>query len=346
MRTDRSSLAVSVRPFRAEDEQPVLDLLRASLGEGPTGQRSSRFFHWKHLENPFGASLMLVAEAEGSIVGLRAFMRWRFKAGDVVLRAVRAVDTGTHPDFQGRGIFSRLTREALDLVRGEADLVFNTPNEKSLPGYLKMGWQVVGRVPISVRVLRPIRFLRGLPSVREGAIGLLGRGDVPPTLAPAVRDILEDEALESLLAERPYQERLSTPLNVEYLRWRYASVPHLDYRVVREPEVGPLRGMAVFHVRPRGRLLETTISDVITRPGDREAIRRLLRRTLAAAATADHATCSFPSGSAAAAAARMRGFLRSPHGITLVANPLREGLRPDPAELRSWALSLGDLEVF
>jgi hypothetical protein len=30
----------------------------------------------------------------------------------------------------------------------------------------------------------------------------------------------------------------------------------------------------------------------------------------------------------------------------LVANPLREEMDPDPTDLRSWALSLGDLEVF
>ena len=77
---------------------------------------------------------MLVAEADGRIVGLRAFMRWEFAAGDRRFRAVRAVDTATHPDYQGQGIFSRLTLEALDALRDQADFVFNTPNEKSLPG--------------------------------------------------------------------------------------------------------------------------------------------------------------------------------------------------------------------
>jgi hypothetical protein len=37
--------------------------------------------------------------------------------------------------------------------------------------------------------------------------------------------------------------------------------------------------------------------------------------------------------------------VRSPAGITLVANPLRDDLRPDPTRLDAWALSLGDLEV-
>ena len=56
-------------------------------------------------------------------------------------------------------MFSRLTRAALDALDGQVDLVFNTPNGKSGPGYLKLGWREVGRVPVAVRVRRPLRLL-------------------------------------------------------------------------------------------------------------------------------------------------------------------------------------------
>jgi len=57
-------------------------------------------------------------------------------------------------------------------------------------------------------------------------------------------------------------------------------------------------------------------------------------------------TSHFPSGSVAARALRGRGFLPSPTGMTFVVNPLRDALPLDPEKLGSWALSLGDLEVF
>ena len=141
----RVAAGVDVRPYRDADEQAVLGLLSDALGGGPAGTRPAEFFRWKHLENPFGRSFMLVAEADGRIVGLRAFMRWEFVAGDRRFRAVRAVDTATHPDHQGKGIFSRLTLEALDALRDQADFVFNTPNEKSLPGLPEDG--MAGRRP-------------------------------------------------------------------------------------------------------------------------------------------------------------------------------------------------------
>ncbi len=89
-------------------------------------------------------------------MAFRALMRWEFVRGGVVLRAVRAVDTATDPEYQGRGLFRSLTMHGLEHVRAEGvDFVFNTPNTQSRPGYLKMGWREVGRLPAAVRFTGP-----------------------------------------------------------------------------------------------------------------------------------------------------------------------------------------------
>ncbi len=329
---------VDARAYRDDDEAQVLRLLDAALGGGPAGSRPAEFFRWKHLQNPFGRSYMLVAEAEGRIVGLRAFMRWTFVVGDGGWRAVRAVDTATHPDFQGRGIFSLLTRRALEDLRDEADLVFNTPNEKSLPGYLKMGWQVVGRIPIFVCVRRPVRFARHAWGSRHAD----ATGTVPQGIdAMAAGDALNEAGVDVLVRDREEVAGISTERSMGYLRWRYGDAPLLDYRAVSESG----GAMAIFRVRPRGALVEATVSELITPPGDRAAARRVLGR-VARVSRADHVSCSFPSASSAMSAARRAGFLRVPGGMTLVANPLGHELTPDPLLRSAWAPSVGDLEVF
>ncbi|MET1012133.1 MAG: GNAT family N-acetyltransferase, partial [Actinomycetota bacterium] len=115
--TRTQAVDIGIRPYEDADEARVLRLLDDALGGGPAGRRTVDLFRWKHVDNPFGRSMMLVAESDGRIVGLRAFMRWRFLSGSRLLSAVRAVDTATHPDYQGRGIFSKLTREALEVLR-------------------------------------------------------------------------------------------------------------------------------------------------------------------------------------------------------------------------------------
>jgi GNAT superfamily N-acetyltransferase len=335
---------VLIRPYGPEDEEPVLDLLRLSLGAGPGGERSREFFRWKHYDNPFGRSFMLVAEVDDTIVGLRAFMRWRFLSGSREFTAVRAVDTATHPHYQGRGIFSRLTQTALQNLDGEIDFVFNTPNEMSLPGYLKMGWRTVGKVPVSIRVRRPVRIVRAILSRRSKTTPT---GAPPEIEAERASEALDDvQSLHQLLEGSVLsKDRFTTPRTAAYLKWRYGQAPLLDYRAVREFRDGRLVGIALFRVRPRGATWETMVADLIVPPPDRKTARRLLLR-VAQAASVDHVTCHFPSGWVQAIAARQAGYFRAPVGLRLISKPLRNNLNPDPLNLGSWALTLGDLEVF
>jgi GNAT superfamily N-acetyltransferase len=332
---------IRIRPYEDPDEPAILELLRGTLGSGPGGWRSPELFRWKHRRNPFGRSFMLVAEADERIVGLRAFMRWRFVANDREVRAVRAVDTATHPDFQRMGIFSRLTKQALDELRGETDLVFNTPNSRSGPGYLKLGWHPVGRVTVSARVRRPLRFLRGVRPVR-GPAGVPVEDSILID-AEHARQALEDgEAVSSLLKRSGVPgRRLATQKDADFLRWRYGDAPLLRYKGLREFADGRLTGLALFRVRPRGALWQCSIADLIVEEGDVRTARRLIRRVVTAAPF-DYAVLR-PQG---VPGALRSGFLPTPGGLTFVVNPLRERLVPDPTDERSWALSLGDLEVF
>jgi GNAT superfamily N-acetyltransferase len=339
----RASVDVAVRPYQEEDEVAVLELLRTCLGEGPAGERSPEFFRWKHAQNTFGPSFMLVAETEGRIVGLRALMRWRWRGPKGVVDAVHAVDTATHPDYQGLGIFRRLTLEALEHLRGEVDLVFNTPNEKSLPGYLKMGWREVGRISVRARVRRPIRFGRSVRRLSGGRRPVSRRPEV--TADPAASILADEPAVDRLLSEIGRDDRLSTDKGAAFLRWRYAAPPRLDYRAVHIERDGLLRGIAFFRVRARGPLWECSIADVLVPAGDVGMARRLLRAAVTASRV-DHATCHLPSGSPGQRAAVRSGFVRAPGGPMFVVNQLRADMVPDPLSLSSWALCLGDVEVF
>jgi GNAT superfamily N-acetyltransferase len=340
MSGSRVATQLDVRPYEDADEPRVLELLSASLGAGPSGDRSAAFFRWKHLENPFGRSVLLVAEADGGIVGLRAFLRWRLRAGHRELSAVRAVDTATHPEFQGRGIFSRLTLAAVDALRDQVDLVFNTPNDKSGPGYLKMGWREVGRIPVSIRVRRPAAFARRARTLRSDASPAR---PAPEVLAARAAEVFADAAfVERALAAAERPDGLATTRSPSYLRWRYAAAPGFDYRAARLDDAD---GFVVFRVRPRGALWETTVTELVVPPGEIRGARRLLR-SVARAAPVDHLALHLPAETTAARAAKRAGYVRAPGGVLFVTNPLRDGLEPDPGRLDSWALTFGDVEVF
>ncbi len=346
MTTQQESLAV--RPFRRDDVPACLSLLETCLAGGPTGRRDADFFSWKHLDNPFGESVILVAESGGQVVGLRAFMRWELGSGRRTVRAVRAVDTATHPEYQGLGIFRRLTLEAVDVAARDASLVFNTPNDQSRPGYLKMGWSVVDDLPVRIRPVRPLRFVRHARRSRT-ALPSRAAGRLASGTSPAA-DLMVLAGLDQLLGDvetaRQRDPRLTTRRTPDYLAWRYAGPPGLDYRFVTVHDGAHLRGLAIGRMRARGALDEFTLAEVITRPGDTRAVRQLLRKV--AHVGADHVATVVPSDSILLSNVRLSGFLRLPgSGLTMTARKLcSPDDLPDIGRRENWAMRLGDLELF
>ena len=198
---------------------------------------------------------------DGRIAGYRTFLRWEFEDGHgQVHRAVRAVDTATHPDFQGRGVFRTLTLAAVEAMTAEGvDFVFNTPNDKSRPGYLKMGWHEVGRLPAAVAVRGPFAALR-LLRARTAAerTPLPGGGGAP---APAV---LDDPRLDRLLFRPLFV--ISRNLHFGYILQETACDLQL---------LGCRRSTQHAPIEPSQSLIEIRIS-AIAQQSHRDAIRQFL----------------------------------------------------------------------
>jgi hypothetical protein len=274
-------------------------------------------------------------------------MRWGFDLADRPVRGGRMVDTATDPAYRGRGIFRDLTTAAIDIARDDIDLIFNTPNASSKPGYLKMGWTEVGTLSTSGRPVRLIRTAVGVRAAlarRENRrTRALPSSDLPPA-ADLLRDVMPE--VTRLLAARPRAaDRLSTSLSGEYLRWRFGEVPGLDYRAVPVRRGGELVGLGIGRLRHRGPLAEFTLAEILHAADDVRSARDVLRAA-ARESNADLVATYVAPGTSTATALRRAGYLTTRRvGLTLTTRPLSE-LPVDPARLDAWALTLGDVEVF
>lgn len=328
---------LQLRPGTEADLPGVIDLLKASLGEGSI-PRTREFFDWKHRANPFGNSPFHVAVAGARIVGVRLFMRWHWRDGRRSYEAVRAVDTATHPEFQGKGIFKRLTLGMLEELRSAGTaFVFNTPNGQSRPGYLKMGWQVAGRVSLWLKPVQPIKAAFALAK-KTSATGDPDRSPGPtPPLVPA----FEEAAAASILTPRVHG--LATPRSTAYLQWRYAECRAASYYAATDD---PRRALVVYRVRTRRGLRELSISELFLERSWRgvNAARRALLD--AVGRTAPHyAVAGFRAGAWESAAFASAGFVPAPRsGPTLTLLPLQSAGAPRYAS--DFAATIGDFELF
>lgn len=311
---------ISTREARPEDVDPILDVLKAALGETPLLRRTREQWSWKHEINPFGPSIVLVATSGDRIAGVRALMRWRLGTPEgMTVQCVRPVDTATHPDFERQGIFRRLTMESLDVAREQGvNLVFNTPNPKSGAGYISMGWREVA--PIGVMV-RP-RIGRSAPIPDSGAPSLIEV--VPGSRAFGPSDV----------PDRP-PRGLRTVRTLQYQSWRFGSHPTVRYGVI-----GTNNGSAVVRAGVRGSRTELVLSDLVGGAGSGEV------RQAAKANRARYMAGFFSKGSPERVSAMMAGMLPVPgvKALQLVAMPLTD-VDIDVFDLGCWDIATSDLEL-
>jgi GNAT superfamily N-acetyltransferase len=339
--------ALDVRTYRAGDAPRALALLRAAFGDWPgprvaAHDRPEEFFRWKHERNPHGLSHIVLAEVEGRLASMRAYMPWPLVVnGGERVDAVHTVDIATDPAFRGCGISSQLSRQSIDLLRRTRSFAFGIPNDMSTSQSRRVGWRPVGRVPVWVRVRRPLRVLNRARSLRSQGSSLA----VPSVEAARAADWLSDgDGLTALLSDvRAVGPRLGTDADPAYMRWRYEPLLG-DYRAVAEHDGGRLAGLAIFALRRRGGLWEGSVCELFVRPGDRRTTARLLHQ-ISDAAPLDYLAAVPPAGSALARTLSRAGFVPAPiGGRALGVTPYRDGLAPDPLRRDSWSLSFGDLE--
>lgn len=311
---------LTIRPMVDADLPGVLETLRAALGETALLKRTPAQWEWKHRRNPFGESIVLVAEDVDRIAAVRAFMRWRLVTGSgAELSCVRAVDTAVHPDYQRRGLFRALNDAAIGSAREEGvDLVFNTPNDQARPGYLKQGWQMVGAIGVMLR-----------PSHR-----LLARRDGDDI--PSSEEILPGSALAAGLdGEDRLPVGLRTLRSAAYRDWRFAQHPTAQYVRIDHDD-----STAVIRVNRRNGRDELVVSELIG-PNGTAAIN-----SAAKVSTSGYLVGWFSNGSPERRQAIRAGLIPIPRltALTLVARKLSD-VTVDPFNLQHWDLALSDLEL-
>lgn len=311
-----------VKQASKNDIPNIVELLKLSLGDSVV-EKSSAIWNFKHTDNPFGSSHVLVATDDEKFVGVRAFMKWNWQLGNDVWIAYRAVDTATHPDFQGKGIFKKLTLKALDDVQeNQETFVFNTPNDKSRPGYLKMGWVIVDILPIAI----------------------------VPTIVYCFQNIFKKKVINTNQIETNRLEELCkihnevlsenntifTPKSVSYLKWRFEENPMQKYKVVSTND-----SYVAMYIKKRRFFKELRVVEVIS---SNDSIHKKMMQN----AIIDYAIQNRCWITTLANKDLFRLRLYGKFGPKLSFKSLTEDTLfvKKALDINNWKYSLGDLELF
>jgi len=211
--------AVTVRPFRPEDEDGLLRLLIAAFGRWPAREVTAspaEHLHWKLRSSEAAFQAHVVAEAGGQIVGCRLFRIFDVHTGGRPLRACWGFDVAVLPDFRGQGVMTRLRDFGLAQLRRSVDLQFG--GNTKVPAMRRLNAQLE---------LYPFANRLDLLERRAGAASRAG-ADAPWTIgAPAQLDERIDALWEE--ARRPFD--FITTRDRSVLNWRYCDVRGGSFQV-------------------------------------------------------------------------------------------------------------------
>lgn len=279
--TREESDEYSVRRFESGDREGVLSLCGVQWDDRPT----TDWFEWKYVENPYLSHVPItVAERDGEIVGTQAYLPCRIRCGERSLLALQPTDAVVHPDHRRRGLYTRLTREAIDYyLDREPSFFYNSPNAAALGAQEKLGWSAVAEIANYYRVQRPTAvFDSTTGSAANRALGraadavasaYLGARDLASRTADEIEVVRYSSVPAETLASL-YESDIPPELHVHrearFYRW-FFDAPHFRH--------------TTYVARREGRPVASLVTR--TRTGDRVRIMDALPMSSRSAAFAD-----------------------------------------------------------
>lgn len=272
-----------VRPYRPADTAGVRAVLEATYGAEATPAST---YDWWSFGFTGATSGFMVAEVSGRIAGVQPMEIFPFRDGTSDLNGGLLTGVAVHPDFRRRGIFSELVKACeAEAWRQGAAFVTTMPNEKSRPGFLKMGYSDLGRRQLLTRPLRPgatggkVLPVLGHLAGGGGAMihALLKR--IPSVPGYSVCETRAIGAGVDVLAQKHAAlfPGLRLKRTTAWWRWRFLESPQRQYRLLEaHTGNGQLAGLAASTLDTREKLKVCYLMDLLVL--EENVVPALMRR--------------------------------------------------------------------
>ncbi len=335
------------KAFEASTELPeqralFLDCFPENLGQTAAGEPH---YAWKFQSYPAKrASYEYEARLADDLIGYYAAIPYPYRLQGREAVAGMVCDVMTGSKARGKGVFTKLGSYALGEMK-QASLDFTTGypiRPEVIPGHLKVGWKVVQKMPIYIKVVRTRGVLQlGKAGFLAPLGDLVARGlnRLPDLVrsrseydvqAMTVAEFLADDAypvfLESWLATVPNGLVKSR----EFLRWRLGA-PATEYRVfVAKDRAAQMVAVCISRNTVLREISTLALLDLMILPGHRRAFHQVDRSVQQHAVQSGAeliATMIHPDW-ARRYGLWMRGYLPSPFVFSLIVRKLNDAL-PD-----------------
>lgn len=233
--------------------------LEQYLWKGRSESDLKNIFKWKYQKSD-NISNAFVALDQGKLVAFRGFFINRYKVQNKILPIAVFADTVTHPSYRGKGLFSILSKIGIEFLRehGVIGVLALSSNEKSSPGYLKLGCGVLTEKETSYRLL-----ISSILPYKQFKIQNFNKRKERNSIKIATFDGMTEELATELavFTDKHQHEAISLVMDYDFWMQRYAA-PHWHYKFTLLYKNDILSGYVVYREVLTGKISHVKILDV------------------------------------------------------------------------------------
>lgn len=332
--------ALELRDFTPADLPALRDLWVAVNGAA----RSEQYDSWRFLDTPLGPMWTSLAMDGDRCAGSYTLAPTRMNIGGEAVLGAQSLDTMTHPEFRGQGLFVRLANHCYARAAAQGcEMVYGFPNENSHPGFIRrLNFQHVSDV---ARWVRPLGGAAGGGSrglLRSIAARFLPLGAEAPGLSVGAGRPGDDELAALVAAAVPVKDICRIDRGKAWFDHRYAPAAGWNYEwLAARDGGGALAGAAIWRIEPgggHGWLLELIGGDAARG----HLLRQILLAAKARGAAGIGAMGDDPDLLASLKAA---GFVRRPPFHFIVRTFASRTFKANPHSPPAWRLVTGDFDT-
>ncbi len=216
---------MEIKKFKAGDEKAILDLFNLAFNK----EMTMEYWKWRFQDNPFSNEFMIHLMWEGDLlVGHYAVSPIEMILNGEVTKTALSMTTMTHPEYNGRGIFTQLSSSLYNELKEEHNyaMVWGFPNNNSHYAFIKnLKWKNLATIPMLS--LKTSNFKK-----IESELNFEQHSNFTASLSQKLSSVNKDVRINK---------------TEKYLNWRYVANPSADYKII---SINDKSGIIVYKLIP------------------------------------------------------------------------------------------------
>ncbi len=310
-----------------------------------------KYLDWEYTSNPVGDAILFVAENDNQIVSQYVVIPQKYVSGNEIVNGSLSVNTITHPDHRGKGLFTKLAElNYAECKKNAIDFTIGFPNKNSVKGFTgKLKFKMLGNMPLLFSIIRPLKAIRGFIFDKKNHGKDL---DVEIRLKhDSISKFDPDNDLNkytAFLSEIEKRNLLTTKRSSEFIRWRYLNIPLRKYHLYKVEENGEIVSVIILRAKNIKGVKCGIVIDLMTlnvNDGIDEIINEFRKCKL------DLLISTVPEDSIESLCLKKSGFSKAPEFLMLkklhvIVRMHSAGLSDSVADFKKWFLTFGDYDIF